>query len=75
MFYRDLLVLSATGNTDRLSSPDMADRLSGLLAHIDERGLTASLDAVLKAKRAVLGNSDFLLALETLLIKLKENLI
>jgi len=74
MFYRDMLVLKETNNGSRLSSPDIADKLKALLPYVSERQLVSCLEAVFEAKKFVKNNSDFLLNMEVLLIKLKESL-
>ncbi|MEA4815363.1 MAG: DNA polymerase III subunit delta' [Lachnospiraceae bacterium] len=74
MFYRDMLVLKTTNNDERLSSPDIMDKLKAFLSFASEKQLLLCLEAVFDAKKLVKNNSDFLLTTEVLLIKLKESL-
>jgi DNA polymerase-3 subunit delta' len=67
-WYRDLLVVRATGDPDRLVNCDRVDEIVRLSAGHTVAGLTRVLERLAESRRLLAGNVNLLLTMENLLI-------
>lgn len=73
MWYRDILMLKVTGNPGRLMFKEYYSELRSQSAHISYEGIEKVTKAMDKAKVRLLANVNFDIAMELMLLTMKEN--
>lgn len=73
MWYRDILMLKITGNASRLMFKEYYTDIKKQSAHISYEGIDKVIKAMDKAKVRLLANVNFDIALELMLLTMKEN--
>ncbi len=73
MWYRDILMLKVTGNAGRLMFKEYYSDIKKQSAHISYEGIENVLKAMDKAKVRLAANVNFDVAIELMLLTMKEN--
>lgn len=73
VWYRDMLMLKTTGSLNHLVFKDKYRQLKEQEIYISFEGISHVLDEVEKARRRLIANVNFEVAMEMLLITIKEN--
>ena len=73
VWYRDMLILKTTGSLNQLVFKDKYRQLKDQEIYISFEGISHILDEVEKARRRLIANVNFEVAIEMLLVTIKEN--
>ena len=73
VWYRDMLMLKTTGSVNHLIYKDKYRQLKEQEIYISFEGISHILDEIKKARRRLTANVNFEVALEMLLLTMKEN--
>jgi DNA polymerase-3 subunit delta' len=73
LYYRDLLVMSETGNENILINSDKKDMILKNVRMYSNRRILSSIAAVEEIRRAVKQNANYQLSMDKLLIKIRED--
>lgn len=75
IWYHDVLILKTTGNADRIVFKENYNILMKMAIHMSYEGLQNILYAFDKVKIRLRANVNFDVALELLLLTIKENIV
>ncbi|HEX2945115.1 MAG TPA: DNA polymerase III subunit delta' [Clostridia bacterium] len=73
LYYRDLLVMCETGNENMLINSDKKDMILNNAQTHSSRGIVGKIDALEATRRALKQNANLQLAVDNLLISLRED--
>lgn len=73
VWYRDMLMLKTTGSLNHLIYKDKYRQLKDQEIYISFEGISHILDEIKKARRRLIANVNFEVAMEMLLLTIKEN--
>jgi len=73
LYYRDLLIMCETGNENMLINSDKKDMILNNAQTRASRGIVGKIDALEAARRALKQNANMQLAVDNLLISLRED--
>jgi DNA polymerase III subunit delta' len=73
LFYRDMIIMKETGNEKLLINSDKKDIILNNAPAFPVQKLVANIDLIEAARRAIKQNANYQLAIENMLIKLRED--
>jgi len=72
LLFRDILMIKEFKDTSYVTNSDLMTELERLSGYISYEGIDVSIKEILKAKKSLLGNANFELTIETMLLKIND---